>query len=165
MPVSSNLEALQLRLGLLRAQIAAGVFSDALVAGLNAAMGLMKRRIFNQREDAEGFTLGPYISEQYKRKREKAGRQVDRKDLEFEGDLRRTIEVVSVNNTRAHIRITNTENAQIAVYLEQQIANIRAGRPANAPSGERVPIFTLNETEQEIMRSTTIALIRQQIFI
>lgn len=161
----SNIQAIQLRLGILRAQIASGVFSDALVAGLNAGMGLMKRRIFNQRQDAEGFTLGPYISSQYRRKRTKAGRQVDRKDLEYDGDLRRTIEVVSVNNTKAHIRITNPENAQIAVYQEIQIANIRAGRPANAGGSERVPIFTLNETEQAIMRSTTIELIRQQIFL
>ena len=138
MEYKSNSKELLVRLKLIRANIAAGVFSDALAAGLNAGMGLMKRRIFNQSLAADGSTLGGYESEDYSRKRQRSGRQVGRKDLEFDGTLRRAIEVVTVNNTKAQIRITNPDSADIAFYQEQQIYNLRNGLPANSESGGKV---------------------------
>lgn len=163
MKIDSNIEAIQLRLALFKANVAAGSFSDALVGGLVAGMGLMKRRIFNQSMDADGISLGNYISKEYRRLRLKNGRQIAKKDLEFAGALRRAIEVVSINNTRAQIRINNSELAQIAVYLEQQIANIRSGRPANSPTSQRARIFTLSDTEIAILRKNTLELLRQKI--
>lgn len=151
------------RLALLRAQIAAGVFSDVLVAGLNAAMAVMKRRIFNQSLAADGTDLGPYFSEQYARDRRREGRQTAKKDLEFHGTLRRAIEVVTVNNTKAEIRITDDKSADIARFQEQQIFNLRNDLPANQESGGKVPIFELNDQEAEIARTTTAALLAQKI--
>lgn len=150
------------RLALIRANIAAGVFSDALVAGLNAGMAIMKRRIFNQSMDANGQSLGPYFSESYERERRRNGRQISKKDLENTGSVRRAIEVVTVNNTKAEIRIVNLEAADIARWQEQQIANLRAGRSGNDNSGLKVPIFELNEVEIDIVRTTTRDLIRQK---
>jgi hypothetical protein len=158
----SNTTEVLARLATIRALVAAGVFSDALVAGLNAGMGLMKRRIFNQSLDAEGVGLGPYFSEQYARDRRRSGRQTARKDLEFEGTLRRAIEVVTVHNTKAEIRITNDKAADIARWQEQQIANLRSNRPANEESGDRVPIFELNPTERSVVQTTTRELLRQK---
>jgi hypothetical protein len=162
MEYKSNTKEVLARLALIRANIAAGTFSDALVAGLNAGMGVMKRRIFNQSLDAEGVTLGPYYSEQYERDRQRAGRQVGRKDLEMQGSLRRSIEVIAVNNTAAEIRITNQNDADKARFQEQQIFNLRNGLPANTESGQFVPIFELTAEEWDIVKTTTRALLLQK---
>lgn len=162
MEYNSNTKEVMARLALIRAQIAAGVFSDALVAGFNAGMGVMKRRIFNQSLDTSGTSLGPYFSEQYERDRVRRGRQVARKDLEMDGTLRRAIEVITVNNTRAEIRITNEESALIARYQEQQIFNLRNGLPANEASGGKVPIFELDADELDIVKTVTRDLIAQK---
>lgn len=162
MEYKSNTKEVLARLKLIRANIAAGAFSDALVAGLNAGMGVMKRRIFNQSLDAQGVSLGIYFSEQYERDRRREGRQTARKDLEFEGTLRRAIEVVTVNNLKAEIRITNDEQADIARFQEQQIYNLRNGLPANEANGNKVPIFEPSELELEIIRTTTRELLRQK---
>lgn len=158
----SNTTEVMARLALIRGLIASGVFSDALVAGLNAGMGLMKRRIFNQSLDAEGVTLGPYFSEQYARDRRRAGRQTARKDLEVDGTLRRSIEVVTVSNTKAEIRITNEETANVARYQGQQIYNLRNNLPANEANGNRARIFELNPTELNVVQTTTRELLRQK---
>lgn len=158
----SNTDEVLARLAIIRAQVASGLFSDALAAGLNAGMAAMKRRIFNQSLDAEGGGLGPYYSEQYARDRRREGRQTARKDLEFNGTLRRAIEVVTVHNARAEIRITNNDQADIARWQEQQVYNLRNGRPANEASGGRVPIFELNPTELSIVQTTTRTLLAQK---
>lgn len=163
MEFNSNTKEVQARLALIRAQIATGVFSDALVAGLNAAMGIMKRRIFNLSQDADGESLAHYVSAGYKKKRVNKGRQIVRKDLEFDGTLRRAIEVVTVNNTKAEIRLTDDDSANIARWQEQQIYNIRTGVPPNEASGGRVPIFELNDDEKDILRTNIAELIGQKL--
>lgn len=165
MEYHSNSAQVLARLKLVRGIIISGVFSDALVAGLNAGMGVMKRRIFNQSLDANGESLGPYISEQYERDRRREGRQTEHKDLEMDGTLRRSIEVVTISNSRAEVRITSPEEADIARWQEQQIFNIRTGRPANEASGGRVPIFEFSTTEAEIARTTTQQLLLEKLNI
>lgn len=162
MTYDSNTKAILARLALIRASVAAGAFSDALVAGLNAGMGAMKLRIFNQSLDATGGSLGDY-EPTYARDRRRAGRQTENKDLEFTGTLRRAIEVVTVNNRRAEIRIVSDDQANIARWQEQQVYNLRTGAPGNEPSGGRVPIFELSPTEQSIVQTTTRALIKQKL--
>lgn len=162
MEYKSNAKEILARLALIRATIASGAFSDALVAGLNAGMGVMKRRIFNQSLDALGNSLGPYYSEQYERDRAREGRQIARKDLEFHGTLRRSIEVVTVNNTKAEIRITNADTADIARFQEQQIFNLLNGLAYDANSGGKVPIFELSEDELDIVRTTTRTLLAEK---
>lgn len=163
MEYNSNTKEVLARLALIRANLAAGVFSDALVAGLNAGMGVMKRRIFNQSLDAEGITLGPYYSEQYERDRVREGRQIARKDLEFAGTLRRSIEVVAVNNTKAELRITSPIEAEIARKQEQMIFNLKNGLPYNAYGSGKVPIFELSPDELDIVRTTTSTLLAQKL--
>lgn len=158
----SNTNLLLQRLKAIRTAVDQGNYSDALIAGLNAGMGIMKRRIFNQSLDANGESLGPYYSEQYERDRLRSGRQVARKDLEFQGSLRRSIEVVVINGRRAEVRITNLENALIAGYQEQQIYNLRNGLPANEASGGKVPIFQFSLLETQIADNTTRALLQQK---
>lgn len=163
MDYTSNTKEALARIAILRANLAAGTFSDALVAGLNAGMAVMKLRIFNQSLDATGVTLGPYYSESWERERRQKGRQVVRKDLEFTGTLRRSIEVVTVNNTRAEIRITNDDTADIARYQEQQIYALR--NDTEPTEGVKVPIFEFSTDEAEIVRTTTNALLAQKFSV
>jgi hypothetical protein len=162
MPYTSNSKELLARLKAIEQFFQTGDFSDALVAGLNAGTAIMKRRIFNQSLAADNSSLGPYYSETYERERLRKGRQVFKKDEEMTGSLRRSIEVVTVNNNRAECRITNERNAQIARYQEQQIYNLRNDLRANEASGGRVPIFEFSELEREIAQSTTLALLQQK---
>lgn len=162
MEYKSNTKEVMARLALIRGLIASGVFSDVLVAGLNAGMGVMKRRIFNQSLAADGQSLGPYYSEQYERDRVRAGRQIGRKDLELDGTLRRAIEVVTVNNTKAEVRITSPSSADIARYQEQQIYNLKNGLPHNAVTGQKVPIFEFSPDEIDIVQTTTRELLAQK---
>ncbi len=162
MEYTSNTKEVLARLKLIRATIAAGAFSDALTAGLNAGMGVMKRRIFNQSLDAKGQSLGPYFSEQYARDRRRDGRQTDTKDLENTGSMRRSIQVVVINSTLVEMRIVNDADADKARFQEQQIFNLRTGKPPNQKNGGRVAIFELNDTERSIVQTTTRALLQQK---
>lgn len=163
MTYKSNTKEILARFSLIRASIAAGMFSDVLAAALNAGMGIMKRRIFNQSLDANGQSLGPYFSETYERDRTRAGRQIGRKDLEFTGSLRRSIEVVVINNFQAVIRITNDADAEKAWHQEMQIFNLRNGHGANDDTGQFVPIFELSAEEWEIVRSMTRELLLEKL--
>jgi hypothetical protein len=162
MNYNSNTKELLARLALIRATIASGAFQDALVAGLNAGMGVMKLRIFNQSLDALGNSLGPYYSETYQRDRRRKGRQTARKDLEFTGSLRRSIEVIAVNNLLAEVRITNTFDADKARKQEVQIYNLKNNLPFDAVSGQKVPIFEFSADEVDIVQTTTRELLLQK---
>jgi hypothetical protein len=162
MDYNSNTKEVLARLALIRATIASGAFQDALVAGLNAGMGVMKLRIFNQSLDALGNSLGPYYSETYARDRRREGRQTQRKDLEFTGSLRRSIETVAVNNLKAEVRITNARDADKARKQEVQIYNLKNNLPYDADTGQKVPIFEFSADEVEIVVTTTRELLLQK---
>lgn len=162
MAYQSNTQQQRERLERLRLLVQSGAVSDALVVGLKAGAAAMQRRIFNQSLAVDGSGLGPYYSDQYARDRAREGHQVSNKDLEFTGTVRRAIEVVSVNNTRAEIRFTDDNSADIARWQEQQIYNLRNNLPANEASGGAVPIFALNPTETSIVQTTTRALLNQR---
>jgi len=71
----------------------AGNSSDYEIAALHELQGRMIQRIFNDRKASDGSSLGKYLSESYKKKRKAAGRQTAVKDLEFHGDLRKSIKI------------------------------------------------------------------------
>lgn len=83
----------------------------------------------------------------YQRKRVNKGRQILRKDLEFSGGLRKSIEI-QIENEKAGILTFNTdESALIARGQENQITNIRNGLPGSS-KGDGVKIFALTESEK-----------------
>lgn len=152
-----------------------GRFGDALVGALNTGNGMMQQRIFTQNEDIEGNGFGQYIGKKrkvrlevsknrtqnkrnkaiagldltsYQRKRAKAGRQINKKDLEFSGGVRRAIETQIENDKAAVLHFNNNEAAKIAKGQEAQITNIRNGRKGTT-KGEGIKIFTLDKTEKE----------------
>ncbi len=67
--------------------------SDYEIAALSSLQGLFLQRIHNDRKTTSGMSLGQYRSIQYKKKRVDAGRQVDEKDLELYGNLRRSVKI------------------------------------------------------------------------
>lgn len=73
---------------------------DAEIAALQRIEGEMKTRIFGNGQATDGSKLGTFsvprigdYSRAHGRKRQRAGRRITPKDLEFYGDLRRSIGV------------------------------------------------------------------------
>ncbi|HEY9364417.1 MAG TPA: hypothetical protein VIQ00_14210 [Chitinophagaceae bacterium] len=100
---------------------------------------------------------------EYEKFRVSRGRQIEYKDLEMEGSLRKTIEVVRVENGKVVIVIRNEETAKIAGYQEQQIGNIKAGQNAKTGTAEPAKIFTISQEEYELIKAEGNEAIRQII--
>jgi hypothetical protein len=75
-----------------------GGINDFEIAALSSLQGLYLQRIHNDRKATDGSSLGQYRSIQYKKKRQAKGRQVGEKDLEFYGDLRRSVKIGKSGN-------------------------------------------------------------------
>lgn len=80
----------------------------------------MKLRIFDEGRSTNGASLGNYRSESHKRKRVRRGRQIASKDLELEGDLRRSI-TTGQQDGKAVLGITTNRQRIIAEGQERQI--------------------------------------------
>jgi len=72
--------------------------NDFEIAALSSLQGSYLQRIHNDRKATDGSSLGRYRSEQYKKKRRERGRQTEEKDLEFHGDLRRSVKIGKSRN-------------------------------------------------------------------
>lgn len=79
------------------------------------------------------------------------GRQIEKKDLQFDGSVSSSIEIVREEGNKAVISITNAENAKIARYQEQQIGNIRAGQHPIKGKAEPAEIFVLSKAEYDVV--------------
>ena len=97
----------------------------------------------------------------YQRKRALRGRQTAKKDLELEGSLRRSIETQVEDEKSAVINFSNTESALIAHGQEQQVTNIRNGKPGTTKGTGAVKIFTLDTKEREEVTEQGAELIKQ----
>lgn len=97
----------------------------------------------------------------YQRKRLAKGRQIDKKDLEFNGGLRRSIETRHDDKT-AVLEFSTDESALIARGQENQITNIRNGKKGSS-KGEGIKIFNLNEDEIKKVIEQGLQLINQII--
>ncbi len=100
---------------------------------------------------------GVHLTE-YEKFRASRGRQIEYKDLEVDGTLRRSIEIVKDSDGNVVIAITNNESSIIAHAQESQIARIRNGQ-GSAP----VPIFILSAAEYEQVKAEGNILILQAI--
>lgn len=145
-------------------------FSDALKFGVNAAMAEMQVRIFNKGLDSNSVSLGKYKGKKkgttllkgnpksgflagkrsqftpYELKRLKAGRQVNYKDLEFTGDLRKGIIVVKESGTLVSCSIINNKLILISEGQEDQL---------------KTEIFSLSDHEKQILIDNTSEALKQ----
>ncbi len=154
-----------------------GNFADALIGAVNTGNGLMQQRIFTLNEDVLGNSFGQYVGKKkktktkkgieldltsYQRKRLAAGRQIIKKDLEFSGNLRRSIVTAVESEKAAVIEFSNDEAAMIAKGQEVQITNLRTGGKGTT-RGIGIKIFKLNEQEKEIVVEQGLELIKQEM--
>jgi hypothetical protein len=166
-----------------------GRFGDALVGALNTGNGIMQQRVFQETQDVKGQSFGVYIGKKrkvkelpatknrtqakrnksvegqeltsYQRKRALKGRQIAKKDLEFDGGLRRAIETQIENEKSAVLEFNNDLAAKIATGQEQQIENIRNGKSGTTKGTGATKIFALNESEKEKVVEQGSELIKQ----
>lgn len=96
----------------------------------------------------------------YQRKRAHKGRQINKKDLEFSGGLRRAIETQLENDKTAILEFNNDQAVKVAKGQEAQITNIRNGGRGSV-KGTGVKIFALNQTEKETVIEQGAELIKQ----
>lgn len=97
----------------------------------------------------------------YQRKRALKGRQIAKKDLEFNGGLRRAIEIQVEDEKAVVLEFNNTDAALIARGQEQQIENIRQGKPGTTKGSGATKIFTLDDKEREQVNEQGLELINQ----
>lgn len=97
----------------------------------------------------------------YQRKRANKGRQVTKKDLEFQGGLRRAIESKIENEKSVVLEFNNDLAAKIAKGQEQQIHNIRSGGKGTTKGEGATRIFTFDEKEREEVTEQGKTLILQ----
>ncbi len=95
----------------------------------------------------------------YERKRVNAGRQVAKKDLEFTGELRRSIQTQKSDKT-AVLEFSNDHAALVAKGQENQITNIRNGGKGYV-KGAGTQIFNLSESERAEVVDQGIELINK----
>lgn len=89
----------------------------------NEILARMLARIFNDGLAKDGNKIGTYKSGSYKRKREKAGRQVDYKDEQFSGALFEAMNVGKYKGKPA-VGITTETSANISRYQEKQVGRV-----------------------------------------
>lgn len=94
--------------------------NDFEIAALSSVQGLYLQRIHNDRKATDGTSLGRYRNDYYKQKRRNAGRQVEEKDLEFHGDLRRSVKI-GTSGTANVMGFDNDLSRLIATGQEEQI--------------------------------------------
>lgn len=192
--ITSNLAEIVEKMEKKAAEVGTIDVSAALVAGVNAAMGSMKNRVFNQSQDANGEALGKYggkrskVTErkhlivpgddkeavkdkkkkrknlkpslngeaytEYEKERLGHGRQIEKKDLEMWGTLRRSIVVAAEEGNRVQCICNNEEELRILRGQERQIGRLRGG-------GEAAVIFSLSNEEREEMVSNIKEGIKQ----
>ncbi len=164
-----------------------GQFADALTGALNSGNALMQIRIFGDNKDTKGNDFGIYIGKKqkvrliksanrlqnkrnkavagklltpYQIKRAKAGRQTAKKDLEFTGGLRRSIEIREENKKAVVLEFSTDESALIARGQENQITNIRNGKTGST-KGDGIKIFNLDDNERNETVRVGLELINQ----
>ncbi len=81
--------------------------------------GTSKYRIFNEGKATDGSLIGRYRSLSYKKAREAKGRQTGYKDLEFFGDLRRSL-TVGTNGDEFVFGFATDKGRLIGQYQETQ---------------------------------------------
>lgn len=168
-----------------------GRFADALIGALNTGNGAMQQRIFTENKDIKGQSFGEYVGKKrkvrkitsgsnrtqnkrnkavagleltaYQRKRALKGRQIARKDLEFLGGLRRSIEIQVEDEKTVQLAFNTELPAKIARGQEQQIENIRSGKPGTTKGTGATRIFILDDKERQEVNEQGLELIQQII--
>lgn len=135
---------------------------DLLLFAGTQAEEILKDRIFDDTKTADGKLFGSYKSESYKKKRQKAGRQTSRKDLDITGDLRNSIKLRKLKDN-VLLEFVNNKAVLIAEGQERQIGQILAGSKVNMKSPKKTVIFKLSKKEAEEVITRTVKELRKDL--
>jgi len=99
---------------------------DLLLLSGKRLEGLMKRRIFNEGKDSKSSLIGRYKSKKWKSIRSKKGRQIEKVDLQFTGDLFRSFKtlrdgdsvVLAIVNDRDALKAEGNEERRKKTIFE-----------------------------------------------
>jgi hypothetical protein len=116
-----------------------GGVNDYEIAALSSLQGLFLQRIHNDRQTTSGSSLGQYRSAQHKKKRVEAGRQVGEKDLEFYGNLRRSVKI----GTSGGKNVMGFDNDMSRLIAEGQEGQIKEDvyTPSNSELNEMTDAY------------------------
>lgn len=96
-----------------------GVSAALFNAGVIAASD-MEQRVFQRGETTTGEQLY-YLSDRYKKKRQKFGRQIDYKDFYFSGNLFNSLTFIETNSRRVVYGFSSADTAEVAFGVTDQI--------------------------------------------
>lgn len=125
----------------------ARAFNNAPFVAITEVDGAIQQRIFTEGKAADGTSIGKYKEGKYKEKRSAAGRRVDTVDLEFTGDLRRSI-TQGKEDDKAILRINNSDEQEIAGFLTEKYNK---------------PIFEPSEKERKEAKELMISYVQDEI--
>lgn len=118
MELKSNLEDIIKKLQQVATQAEALDFSEPLIAGLNAAMGKMKFRVFNTGKDSKGVSFGKYVGKRTRATNRKfrAKKYGDKENEKEKGKKRKRL------NKNKDENETYTEYEKIRLSFGRQIS-------------------------------------------
>jgi hypothetical protein len=101
----------------------ADIFAKAPDVATQELLGSYLQRIFNDGKLTNGGNIGQYTPGRYKALRNKEGKRIDKVDLQFTGDLFRSIDrgTLGVDSV---IGFTNAERKKIADHLETRYGDV-----------------------------------------
>lgn len=145
-----NIEEFNRRFELLELELVR-IIKDAPLVKSQDLLGLLLQRIFVNGIDSGGAVIGQYKGGRYKAIRNAKGLRIDRVDLEFTGELFRSINT-GTNEEGAIIGFTNADRAKIADYLEE-----RYGKAIFAPTEQE------QADTRELMETFIIEELRESV--
>jgi hypothetical protein len=125
------------------------LFDDISFLTANQLRATISQRVFTKGNITEG-SAGKYVSEPYKKKREKKGRQIAYKDFEMNGDLRKSFKLLKNKKGVCEVGFNNSKEALIAKGQDEQMRRLRGAE------GEYNVIFSASEPE--IKEATKLAV-------
>lgn len=137
------------RLDLLKENIAR-IIQQAPYLKAQDLLGLMLYRIFNEGRDSQGAPIGAYKGGKgatYKALRNRKGLRIDTVDLQFTGELFRSIQN-GIEGEFGVVGFTNKDRTKVADYLEEKY---------------KKPIFAPTEKEQEQAKTLMLDFVRNEI--
>jgi acyl carrier protein len=124
---------------------------DSVNVAVQEILGVILDRIFVYGLDQKGQPIGKYTSEQYKKLRQRFGRQVEHIDLNFRGDIFNSVKAV-FNQTTGTVGITDSKAAEIAGYLEEKYGVVFKARENEIIQAVSTARDYLNERLSDIVK-------------
>lgn len=182
--LDSNIDEIVARFKGYGVKIANADPSEALLVGINAAMGQMKNRIFNQGEDAFGVSLGPYTgkktrfsktpSREFDKKEQKAKDFLIGINTEFSeyellrvkhGRQIRYKDLEFTGTLRRGILVLKDGPTKVTCLIPNsdlaKIANYNEEQIGDILKGGKASIFTFSEKEVQLLKDNTAEALKQ----